>query len=138
MNWNNYYMEQAGGGYNYYKGNVYQQGYGLGSTFKRFFKWIVPIFKEHALPKIESGLKHVGNEAIITAANIAKDVVTGRDLGLATKEHIATSIDKLKDKAENSLNGNGRKRKKNTINKNKKFKKYFILKKNSKEKDIFD
>ncbi len=48
---------------------------------------------------------------IIKVIFINRDVVTGRDLGLATKEHIATSIDKLKDKAENSLNGNGRKHK---------------------------
>ena len=67
MNRNNYYMEQAGNGsdYNYYRGSVYQQGYGMGSTFRKFFKWIVPIFKQHALPTIESGLKHVSKEDLL-------------------------------------------------------------------------
>ena len=33
MNWNNYYMEQAGNSdYNYNRGSVYQKGYGMGST----------------------------------------------------------------------------------------------------------
>ncbi len=59
-------MEQAGGSsdYNYFRGSVYQKGYGLGGSFKRFFKWIIPIFKQHALPKIEIGLKQVGSEAL--------------------------------------------------------------------------
>ncbi len=45
MNYNNYYMEQAGGSsdYNYFRGSVYQKAYGLGGSFKRFFKWIIPI-----------------------------------------------------------------------------------------------
>ena len=38
MDWNKYYLDQAGGGnYNYYTGELYQKGYGLGGTFKRFF-----------------------------------------------------------------------------------------------------
>ena len=38
MNWNNYYAEQGGGGfdYNVYRGAAYQRGYGLGGTFKSF------------------------------------------------------------------------------------------------------
>ena len=142
MNWNNYYMEQAGNGsdYNYYRGSVYQQGYGMGSSFRKFFKWIVPIFKQHALPKIESGLKHVSREALSSAANIAKDYVAGKDLSLSAKEHVSTSIDKLKDKAERSLIGQGVKRKRKGIKTSTKFKKYFILKKQKKSHtaDIFD
>ena len=142
MNWNNYYMEQAGNGsdYNYYRGSVYQQGYGMGSTFRKFFKWIVPIFKQHALPTIESGLKHVSKEAISSAANIAKDYVAGKDLSMATKEHVSTSINNLKEKAEKSLVGQGIKRKRKAIKTKEKFKKYFILKKQKTNhtSDIFD
>lgn len=39
-----------GGEFEFYKGSPYQRGYGLGGTFRRFFSWLVPIFKEHALP----------------------------------------------------------------------------------------
>ena len=39
MNWNNYYMGQAGNGsdYNYYRESIYKQGYGMGSTFQKSF-----------------------------------------------------------------------------------------------------
>ena len=81
MDWNTYYIEQAGGSldYNYYRGNVYQKGFGLGGTFRRFFKWVVPLIKTHAMPKIESGLKVVGRELLNSATNVATDVLNGKD-----------------------------------------------------------
>ena len=37
MKWNDYYAEKAGvGGYNGYKGSLYQRGYGLGGIFINF------------------------------------------------------------------------------------------------------
>ena len=37
MNWNDYYIEQAGGNdYNTFKGVLYQRRYGLGRMFGRF------------------------------------------------------------------------------------------------------
>jgi len=95
-------MDQAGGGvnYDYFRGNISQKGYGLGGTFKRFFKWIVPIFKRHALPVVQSGLKTVGKEVLSSAANIANDVVMGKNLRDSANENITGSINKLKETFE--------------------------------------
>ena len=156
MDWTNYYLDQAGGSvnYDYFRGNVYQKGYGLGGTFKKFFKWIVPIFKRHALPTVKSGLKTVGKEALSTAANIANDVILGKKFKESANRNISGSISNLKDTLEKKLDGNGykRKRQKSLIEKsikkykpddyikgNKKSKKIIILKKqNKKNIDIFD
>lgn len=157
MDWTKYYMDQAGGGsnYDYFKGNIYQKGYGLGGTFKRFFKWIVPIFKRHALPVVHSGLKSVGKEVIASASKIANDVVEGRNFKDSANQNVEASINNLKNKFENNLKGNGLKRKryrvKNTtiqkkfkpnssIKETQNSKKFIILKKQNKLKDadIFD
>lgn len=153
MDWTKYYMEKAGGGdnYDYFRGDVYQKGYGLGGTFKKFFKWIVPIFKRHALPVVKSGLKTVGKEALSTAANIANDVVLGKSLKDSANENISGSINNLKETFEKKMEGQGLKRKyTNSAKSVKKFrptsikgknnsKKFMILQKqNKKNLDIFD
>ena len=140
MNWNNYYMIQAGGGgsddYALYRGSIIQKGYGLGSTFKKFFRWIVPIFQKHALPTIESGVKAIGKQTLSSVSDIAKDIVAGRNIRESAQERVSTAIDYLKQSAEQTLEGKGIKRKK-------KFKNYPIYKKQklkkkfNYEQDIF-
>jgi hypothetical protein len=149
MDWGKYYMDQAGGSYNYdyFVGNKYQKGYGLGGTFKRFFKWIVPIFKRHALPVVHTGLKTVGREVLSSAANIANDVVLGKNLKESANKNITQSINNLKETFEKKLEGQGYKKKtvrkfrpNSSIKGNTNRQKYVILKKQKKEKnlDIFD
>jgi hypothetical protein len=65
-----------GRGYNTYSSLPYQKGYGLGGTFRRLFKWIVPIFKKHALPVLKSSAKVIGTEAISTIGDISKDIIS--------------------------------------------------------------
>jgi len=117
---------------NIYRGSPYQHGYGLGGTFKRFFKWLVPLFKKHALPHIESGAKEIGKTALSTAADIAKDAVSGKNIKEAATERINTAVDSIKERAEKALEGRGIKRKR------KKFKNLVVLKKKSQFKDIFE
>ena len=154
MDWTRYYLNQAGGSvnYDYFRGNVYQKGYGLGGTFKKFFKWIIPIFNKHALPVVKSGLKSVGKEALSSVANIAKDVVAGEDIKNSASKNITGSINNIQQSLERKMEGRGVKRKylvEKTINKkfkpntnikgNQKSKKFIILKKQNKEYlDIFD
>lgn len=159
MDWNKYYIDQAGNGsnYDYFRGNVYQKGYGLGGTFKKFFKWIIPIFKTHAVPSVKSGLRHVGKEAASTVAKIATDIVAGKNFKDSAKANVTDSIDNLKNSFINNLDGKGLKRtsKINNHASMKKFKpnsgikgnstteNYIILKKRRKKKtknksDIFD
>ena len=72
MNWNDYYIEQAGGGdYNTFKGALYQRGYGLGGMFGRFIKWIIPLIKKSAGPLLKGAASALGSEAVTTATNIS-------------------------------------------------------------------
>ena len=112
----------------YFKGEQYQRGFGLGSLFKRFFKWVSP-YVEKTLPVIKDGLKHVGKEVVNSAASIAKDVIEGKNVHESSKSHLNNSIDNLKKMADESMAGRGYKRKRQ-IAKNShsaKKKKYFDL-----------
>jgi predicted Ser/Thr protein kinase len=118
---------------NIYRGSVYQAGYGLGGTFRKFFKWIIPIFKKHALPTLESGAKAIGKTALTAAADIARDVVAGRNVREASREHMNSAVDSLKERAERTLDGKGIK-----LKKKQKFKKFVVLKQKQNFNDIFD
>ena len=119
---------QFGGVENVFKGPMYQQGYGLGGYFKKFFKWLIPIAEKHVMPSIKSGFETIGKQAIDSASRIASDAVNGRNIQEAAREHVSQAIDNLKSKAENKLAGNGKKRKKFNLQK-------IISKKQ--QKDIF-
>ena len=147
INWIEYYKQQIGGEYNYYKGSQFQDGYGLiqfqtgdgfSDIFRRFASWVVPIIKKHAVPTLESGVKALGREALDSAANVAKDLLSGRDFKESATNRYKSAIDSLKEKAEKSLEGRGLKgraikRKRSTQNK-------IILKKlkTTRNPDIFD
>jgi hypothetical protein len=109
MNWNNYYNKQYGGsgGFDGYKGVYWQKGYGLGGTFRKFWKWVAPIFKKHALPTLQSGLETLGNEGISTVKNIAKDVMQGKNLKASAEENIDLAVNNLQKKVEDNLEGKG-------------------------------
>lgn len=113
----------------FFKGAVYQKGYGIGNQFRRFYNWIVPLFKKHAAPTIEKGLKKLGEESINSVSNIAKDVLAGKELQSSAQENISRSITNLKKSVEDTLEGKGIKRKRSKI---------LLLKKSKRLKDIFD
>ena len=78
MNWNNYYMEQAGGSAEFssvYRGAPWQRGYVLGGYFKRFLTWVIPMIKDAAIATAKSGAKTVGREAL---SGVAKKVIKRR------------------------------------------------------------
>lgn len=125
-----------GAGYDFYKGSPYQRGYGLGGAFRRFFSWIVPIFKQHALPTIKDGLKELGKTTLLTTADFAKDVAYGKDIKSSFQERVSSGIDEIKDHVEKKLRGSG-KRKKKGIKRSSKLKNFLILKKKKQLDDIF-
>ncbi len=139
MNWNNYYKDQSGSalGNNPYKGVYWQKGSGLGGTFKKFWKWIVPIFQKHALPKLKTGLEVLGEEGLSTVKNIAKDVISGKNFKDSAESNIDTAVGNLQKKVEQNLEGEGLKT--DTINKKRKQNKKRINFKTKKIKhnDIF-
>ena len=108
MNWNDYYLHQTGYGIDrIYRAQMYQRGYGLGNAFKRFFRWIVPIFKQHALPALKSGATALKDEALSSASNIVNDVLEGKDIKESANQNLESSIANIKDKVEKKLQGKG-------------------------------
>lgn len=137
MDFKEYYLNQAGGSdYNVYRGRTSQRGSGLGGIFQKFFRWIVPLVKTHALPLLKTGAQAVGSEVVNSTANLAKDLIIGKNPGEAAKENVNIAITNLKNRTEKHLEGRGIKRKR------KPKKNYIILKKRKLNKsynsDIFD
>ena len=114
-----------------FRGPMYQQGYGLGGYFKRFFRWIIPIAQQHLLPHLKTGAETIGKQAVQTISDIANDTISGRNIKESSKQHFDTAINNLKEKVENKLNGRGIKRKRNNN-------KLVIYKKRKINQDIFN
>jgi len=132
MNWNDYYIEQAGGAdYNTFKGALYQRGYGMGGMFGRFWKWIVPIIKKNEGPLLKGAASALGTEAFSAASNIAKDAWDGKPINESFKKNADMAIDNLKLKAEKALSGKGIKRRRS-------MKKLIILKKRNNKRKKFE
>lgn len=121
-----------------------QRGQGLGGMFHKFFKWIVPLVKTHALPIVESSAKAVGEELVESSADVVTDVIHGQNLQESTQNRFGNAVTNLKRRAEQSLKGSGIKKKKpgSTIKGLGNLKNVIIIKKrtNSKSRtlDIFD
>lgn len=105
----------GGGDYTIFRGPPIQRGYGLGGSFRRFFKWIVPLVKQHTIPAIQSGLRDIGNTALSSAGDFAKDLAQGRDLKEAANHHMTTAVSTIRDQVEKKLKGGKRKRRKHKI-----------------------
>ena len=73
---------RLGGVQNVFRGPMYQQGYGLGGYFKKFFRWLMPIAERHVMPHIKSGIETVGKKAVESASRIANDTISGMNESL--------------------------------------------------------
>jgi hypothetical protein len=103
INYNEYYEQQVGHGLSAFSGAKYQRGMGLGNIFRTFYNWVIPLFKTLALPLIKRGAHSLGTEAVRTAANIATDTLSGKDIEEATSSRAKEAFDVLKTKAMNRL-----------------------------------
>jgi hypothetical protein len=103
MDFENYYSSQAKEAIPVFRGAPYQRGSGFGSVFKKIFRWIIPIIKEHALPVVKSA----GKEALKTALNIANDTIDGKDFVSSAKQQVKNSLNKFSNQY-----GNGKAKKK--------------------------
>jgi hypothetical protein len=103
MDFNSYYLNQVGSGLPVFYGTKYQRGHGLGSIFKSFYRWISPIFKQHALPVLKQGATTLGEEAIRTAANLANDALSGKNIEEAALERAKEAVGSISSKAQNYL-----------------------------------
>jgi hypothetical protein len=84
---------------------------------------------------LNSGANAVAKEAVDSASKVAKDLLQGVNVKEALNNRLSKSVDNLREKVENRLEGNGIKRKN-------KYKNVIILKKRKRplenKKDIFD
>ena len=122
-------MNKYGGG-DVFRGPPYQQGYGLGGSFRRFFKWMVPLVKQHTVPMLQSGLSEIGRTALGSVGDFAKDVSQGEDVKTAATKHINTAVSNLKNQIENKLSGRGKRKHKKP--------KILLKKRTKKFDDIFN
>jgi hypothetical protein len=108
-------------------------GFGFGRLFKNFFGFIRPYLskaKEFSIPILKSGAEAVGKEVVKSSAEIAKDLLDGKNFKDSARERLTNSIDTLAQMADDKLTGKGYKRKRKRI------KKTFENKK--RKLDIFD
>jgi hypothetical protein len=112
MDYKTYYLNQAGGNYEYFRGAARQRGYGIGGMFKSMFKYLFPLIRSHALPVIKKGAEMVGSEALKAASNFTTDAIRGRNLKDSFQEHSTSAIDNLSNQMQAKIQaGSGRKRK---------------------------
>jgi hypothetical protein len=144
FDYDEYYQRQSSG-IPTYQGVKYQTGYGLGSMFKSFYRWILPMLKTHVLPVLKSGYRTMGTEVIKTAANIANDALDGKNLKSASEKRVSEAFENLSKKAKHALVNNvekgGEKTQTGEGYKNSKKKLISSFQKNKKRKkniDIFD
>ena len=101
--WAEYFFSQAGqtghGDLGGFQGMPYQRGHGLGSFFARLFRTILPVAKRVG----KSALKTVGKEALAMGANVAGDLVKGRQFGEAMEEHGREAASNVLNKASASI-----------------------------------
>ena len=85
---------QRGGGF---RGTSFQRGGGLGSIFRILFRAILPLVK--------SAGKAVGKRALKTGAEVASDLISGRDLKHSLTTHGKQAAGELLDKATKKMQG---------------------------------
>lgn len=80
-----------------FRGSPYQRGAGLGSVFRSLFRAILPVAKKAG--------KAIGRRALQAGADIATDLVSGKNLKQSLEDHGKQATTDLLDRASNSLKG---------------------------------
>ena len=77
MNYDDYYARQVGGALSYFTGARVQRGHGFGSLFSGLLRTVAPLIKRGAVA--------LGKRSLATGAQIAGDVVAGKNVKKAAK-----------------------------------------------------
>lgn len=83
------------GGYAIFRGMPYQRGNGLGSIFRRLFRYLLPIGKE-----IGSA---IGRQGLETGSKVLSNVLEGKDLKQSLIDEGKVGLKSLLDKASSGL-----------------------------------
>lgn len=115
MDFNQYYSDQTEG-LNGFKGSRYQRGSGLGSMFKRFAKWAIPIIKQYATPVIKNVIKHGVSDVSQGLSNFSNDInQENKGIKESAKHRFEETANNIKNRIQR-----GGKRKQCSRSKNKK------------------
>jgi hypothetical protein len=82
-------------------------GMGIGSVFKSFARWILPVAKTHIVPVLKDAAKFVGSEAPKTAANKATDAIDDKELNESVRELAKESIGSFSEKTQSIIQKGG-------------------------------
>ena len=102
-NYREYYLRQAGGGNGIFIGAPRQRGHGLGGMFKSFYRYVVPLIKNHALPILKEGARTVGSEALKAATNVGLDALKGHSFKESARNNFGSAIQNLSDTAQSKI-----------------------------------
>jgi hypothetical protein len=83
------------GGYNVFRGVPYQRGSGLGSVFRSFLRYLVPIGKQIGMA--------VGHEGLRTGNRVLSNVLEGKDLKETLVNESKSGIKNLLEKAASNM-----------------------------------
>ena len=87
MNYDDYYARQVGGALHYFTGARVQRGHGFGSLFSGLLRTVAPLIRRGAVA--------LGKRALTTGAQIAGDVVAGKNVKKAAKRRATDAGRKL-------------------------------------------
>ena len=90
-----YYTLQSGNGLSVFKGATVQRGRGIGSFFSKMLRGAMPLLK--------SGAKTIGKQVIESGANVAKDLINGKDLKSASIKNFSEGGTKLLNKLSDAF-----------------------------------
>jgi hypothetical protein len=93
-----------------YRGVLFQRGYGLGYNAADVyamqglgFQDVLSSLFRVVSPYLQSGLRYLGNEAVSTVANIAKDAINGENVKEAAKQRTANTAEEIYAKAPDAI-----------------------------------
>ena len=113
MDFNKYYLDQIINPISGFHGQQFQRGYGLGSMFKRLFRWVVPIIKDNTLPLLNSKLSNLSSSINEGINNFTDDI---KNPNTSIKESAKKRFNETFDKVKKHLQiGKGIKRKKKKL-----------------------
>ncbi len=108
MDYSNYYLEQADG-LQGFSGSKIQRGHGVGSMFKSFAKWIIPIIKNYAQPVVHHALKSGMAEVTNGLSKFNDDIQSGQtNIKESASKRFHETVQNIKDKIQK---GSGKRKK---------------------------
>ena len=117
VDFNKYYTEQSRG-LSGFHGPSYQKGHGLGSMFKRLFRWVIPIIKQNAAPVLNTAVEGIKSSVSNGLANFEKDMADDKtSIKDSAKRRIMETFEGIKNNF-NQQSGKGSRRKRKKIGAN--------------------